>query len=121
MLIHDSNEARQISDENYMLLIHDSNKAWFMLLIHDSNKAWFMLLIHDSNEARSMQLLYNLKEVHCTYNPNDVLNTHMKCAGPRNTVGGARGPGFDTQSSHILSLLLSLIQEGQLSVTGESR
>ena len=28
--------------------------------------------------------------------------------------------GFDTRSSHILSFLLPLIQEGQLSVTGES-
>ena len=32
----------------------------------------------------------------------------------------ARGPGFDTRSSHILSFLLPLIQEGQLSVTGKS-
>ena len=32
----------------------------------------------------------------------------------------AKGPGFDTQSGHILSFLLPLIQEGQLSVTGES-
>ena len=32
----------------------------------------------------------------------------------------ARGPGFDTRSGHILSFLLPLIQEGQLSVTGES-
>ena len=31
-----------------------------------------------------------------------------------------RGPGFDTRSGHILSFLLSLFQEGQLSVTGES-
>ena len=29
-----------------------------------------------------------------------------------------RGPGFDTGSGHILSFLLLLIQEGQLSVTG---
>ena len=41
------------------------------------------------------------------------------------TVGRApdsqvRGPGFDTRSGHILSFLLSLIQEEQLSVTGES-
>ena len=46
-------------------------------------------------------------------------------AGSRSTVGSAsdsraRWPGFDTQSSHILSFLLPLIQEGQLSVTGES-
>ena len=45
--------------------------------------------------------------------------------GPRSAVGRAhdsyvRGPGFDTRSGHILSFLLPLIQEGQLSVTGES-
>ena len=31
-----------------------------------------------------------------------------------------RSPGFDTRSGNILSFLLSLFQEGQLSVTGES-
>ena len=31
-----------------------------------------------------------------------------------------RGPGFSTQSGHLFSFLLPLIQEGQLSVTGES-
>ena len=46
-------------------------------------------------------------------------------AGPRCAVGIASdslasGPGFDTRSGHILSFLLPLIQEGQLSVTGES-
>ena len=30
------------------------------------------------------------------------------------------GPGLDTRSGHILSFLLPLFQEGQLSVTGES-
>ena len=69
----------------------------YMLLIHDSNKAWFMLLIHDSNKARSMQLLYNLKEAYCMYNQNEVLDTHMKCVGSRSAVGNAsdsraRGP-----------------------------
>ena len=49
----------------------------------------------------------------------------MEMAGPRSTVDRAsdslvRGPGFDTRSGHILSLLLPLIQEGQLSVTGKS-
>ena len=29
------------------------------------------------------------------------------------------GPGFDTRSGHILQFLLPLIQEGQLSATGE--
>ena len=33
---------------------------------------------------------------------------------------GVRGPGFDTGSGNILSFLLPLFQEGQLSVTGES-
>ena len=46
-------------------------------------------------------------------------------AGPRCAVGSAsdsraRGLGFDTRSGHILSFLLPLIQEGQLSVTGGS-
>ena len=46
-------------------------------------------------------------------------------AGQRSAIGRApdsqvRGPGFDTQSDNILSFLLSLFQEGQLSVTGES-
>ena len=30
------------------------------------------------------------------------------------------GPGFDIRSGNILSFLLPLFQEGQLSVTGES-
>ena len=46
-------------------------------------------------------------------------------AGPRSAVGStsdskARGAGFDTRYGHILSFLLPLIQEGQLSVTGKS-
>ena len=46
-------------------------------------------------------------------------------AGPRSAVGSAsdsraRGPGFDIRSGHILSFLLPLIQDGQLSVTGKS-
>ena len=32
----------------------------------------------------------------------------------------SRSPGFDTRSGHILLFLLPLIQERQLSVTGES-
>ena len=32
----------------------------------------------------------------------------------------ARGPGFVTRSGNILKFLLPLIQEGKLSVTGES-
>ena len=46
-------------------------------------------------------------------------------AGLRSAIGRApdsqvRGPGFDTRSGNILSFLLPLFQEGQLSVTGES-
>ena len=46
-------------------------------------------------------------------------------AGPRSAIGRAPGslvggPGFDTRSGNILSFLLPLFQEGQLSVTGES-
>ena len=45
--------------------------------------------------------------------------------GPRSAIGKApdsyvRGPGFDTRSGNILSFLLPLFQEGQLSLTGES-
>ena len=36
------------------------------------------------------------------------------------SVGHLRGTGFDTRSGNILSFLLPLFQEGQLSVTGES-
>ena len=50
---------------------------------------------------------------------------HQRVAGPHSEVGSAsvsrtRDPGFDTRSGHILSFLLPLIQEGRLSVTGES-
>ena len=58
-----------------------------------------------------------------------VLYFNYKClklkgwAGERSgsiSDSRARGLGFDTRSSHILSFLHPLIQEGQLSVTGES-
>ena len=44
-------------------------------------------------------------------------------AGQCSAVGSSsdsrsRGPGFDIRSGHILSFLLLLVQEGQLSVTG---
>ena len=46
-------------------------------------------------------------------------------AGPRSAIGRApdsevKGSGFDTRSGNILSFLLPLFQEGQLSVTSES-
>ena len=45
-------------------------------------------------------------------------------AGPRSAIGRApdsyvRGPGFDTRPGNILSFLLPLFQEGQLSVRGQ--
>ena len=48
-----------------------------------------------------------------------------KKAEPHSAIGRApdssvRGPRFDTRSGNILSFLLPLFQEGQLSVTGES-
>ena len=46
-------------------------------------------------------------------------------AGPHSAIGRApdsqvKGPGFDTRSGNILSFLLQLFHEEQLSVTGES-
>ena len=58
----------------------------------------------------------------CYISENIVILTCMdSVAGPRSAVGRApdsyvRCPGFDTRSGHILSFLLPLIQEGQLSV-----
>ena len=53
------------------------------------------------------------------------LHYQYSFAGPRSASGNAsdssvRGPEFDTRSGHMLSFLLPLIQERQLSVTGES-
>ena len=49
----------------------------------------------------------------------------LKSVGLHSAVGSAsesraRRPGFNTRSGHILSFVLPLTQEGQLSVTGES-
>ena len=58
----------------------------------------------------------------CVALPEEVSLLHV--AGPRGAIDRAsdskvRGPGFDTRSGNILSLLLPLFQEEQLS-TGES-
>ena len=50
---------------------------------------------------------------------------HSRAAGPRSAIGRTpdsqvMGPEIDTRSGNILSFLLPLFQEGQLSVTGES-
>ena len=47
-----------------------------------------------------------------------MLNTDIIVGRIAQSV--VRGPGFDTRSGNILSFLLPLFQEGQLSVTGES-
>ena len=57
--------------------------------------------------------------------PDQIDQDFTFHARPHSTVGSASdkragGPRFDTRPSHILSFLLLLIQEGQLSVTGES-
>ena len=44
----------------------------------------------------------------------------LLCLVPHLKGAHLRGPGFDTRSGNILSFLLPLFQEGQLSVTGES-
>ena len=51
-------------------------------------------------------------------------HTHTHTSGPCSAVGSApdsraRSPEFDTRSGHILSFLLPLIQEEELSVTGK--
>ena len=61
----------------------------------------------------------------CLYNDLMYSCCPPSAAEPHSAVGRAldslvRGPGFDTRSGHIRSFLLPLIQEGQLSVTGES-
>ena len=59
------------------------------------------------------------------YSHTRIMKGCVQWAGPRSAIGRApdssvRGPGFDTRSGNILSFLLPLFQEGQLSVTGES-
>ena len=48
---------------------------------------------------------------------NKLSQIHGPVAGMTHR---ARGPGFDTESSHILVFPFPLIQKGQLLVTGES-
>ena len=56
------------------------------------------------------QVSQNLGRVQPHYNGYEYWDTYKTL----------RGPGFDTRSGNILSFLLPLFQEGQLSVTGES-
>ena len=66
-----------------------------------------------------------LREVVSCYHQKPISQKVAFTAGPHSAIGRApdspvRGPGFDTRSGNILSFLLPLFQEGQLSVTGES-
>ena len=49
-----------------------------------------------------------------------MVRAGLHCAVGSMSDSRTRSPGFDTWSGHILWFLLPLIQEGQLSVTGES-
>ena len=49
-----------------------------------------------------------------------IFAARLHSAVVRASDSRASGAGFDTWSGHILSFLLPQIQEGQLSVTGES-
>ena len=66
--------------------------------------------------------VYPVSSHHQTPPPPDIIED---VAGSRSAIGRApdsqvRRLRFDTRSGHILSFLLLLIQEGQLSGTGES-
>ena len=56
----------------------------------------------------------------CPYRNIISLMINYMHFSPLKSQSQVRGPGFDTQSGNILSFLLPLFQEGQLSVTGES-
>ena len=55
--------------------------------------------------------------VRLTDRPDMTLDVYR---GRKTTIQPTNQPGFDTRSGNILSFLLPLFQEGQLSVTGES-
>ena len=52
--------------------------------------------------------------------PNSIPNAGSRSVVDSASDSGARGPGFDTWSGHILSILHPPIQDGQLSATDES-
>ena len=61
----------------------------------------------------------------CSHLKRVLPSTSLEPGGPRSAIGSApdsyvRGPEFDTRSVNILSFLLPLFQEEQLSVTSES-
>ena len=71
--------------------------------------------------------LYNFPQIatpFLVYCIDTDTRAYILPAGPRSAVGRApdsqvRGPGFDTRSGNILSFLLPLFQEGQLSVVAK--
>ena len=77
-------------------------------------------LLHQKNGRNKMARIKIEKKKSCTSSYHTTIY-----AGPRSAIGRApdskvRDPGFNTRSGNILSFLLPLFQEGQLSVTGES-
>ena len=81
-----------------------------------------------SEPAKSVLRLPIVVKKYMTFRQHliDALTTSSVqwVAGQRRAVGSAsgsrtRGPGFETRSVNVLSFLLPLIEEGQLSVTGE--
>ena len=81
-----------------------------------------------SEPAKSVLRLPIVVKKYMTFRQHliDALTTSSVqwVAGQRSAVGSAsgsrtRGPGFETRSVNVLSFLLPLIEEGQLSVTGK--
>ena len=58
--------------------------------------------------------------VRLTDRPDMTLDVYRGRKTTKQQQQQVGGPGFDTRSGNILSFLLPLFQEGQLSVTGES-
>ena len=75
----------------------------------------FMLMIRFTVYAGEMKKKKKKKKKKT--NKQKTILTYLLRAGPRGTIGS---PGLATRSGNILSFLLPLFQEGQLSVTGES-
>ena len=64
-------------------------------------------------------LLDNLLHTEHKQKVTNALHAGLCSSVDRASDSRARGLGFDTRSGHMLSFLLMLIQEGQLSVIGE--
>ena len=71
---------------------------------------------HDCIGTPSLSLSLSLSLSHTHTYAHTHTHTHVE----QSVDSRGRCPGFDIQSGHILSFLLPLIREGQLSATGES-